>query len=49
MPTSGSSVIRVRLLDTPPRRRVPTIRPTSEPTKNACTQKDVLQAVEEDD
>ena len=49
MPTSGSSVIRARLLDTPPRRRVPANSPTSEPTKNSCTPKDVLQAVEEDD
>jgi len=48
-PTSGSSVIRAKLSKTPPSRRDPVIRPTSEPTKNACTPKDVLQAVEEDD
>ncbi len=37
-----------RLLKTPPSSRDPVIRPTSKPTKNACTLKDVLQAVEED-
>ena len=49
MPTSGSSVIRARLSKTSPSRRDPVIRPTSEPTKNACTPKDVMQAVEEDE
>jgi len=44
MPTSGSSVIRVRLLKTPPSRRDPVIQLTSEPTKNSCTPKDVLQS-----
>jgi len=46
---NGSSVIRARLLKTPPSRKDPVIRPTSEPTSNACTPKDVLQSVEEDD
>ncbi len=48
-PTSGSSVIRARLSNTPPPRREPAIRPTSEPVKNAVAPKDVLQAIEEDD
>jgi hypothetical protein len=48
-PTSGSSVIRVRLLNTPPPRREPAIRPSSEPIKNAVAPNDVLQAIEEDD
>ncbi len=49
MPTSGSSVIRVRLSNTHLPRREPAIRPTSEPIKNAVATKDVLQAIEEDD
>ena len=48
-PMSGSSVIRARLWNTPPPRREPAIRPTSEPIKNAVAPKDVLQAIEEDD
>ena len=48
-PTSVSSVIRARLLNTPLPRREPAIRPTSEPIKNAVAPKDVLQAIEEDD
>jgi hypothetical protein len=49
MTPSGSSVIRARILNTPRPRRDSAILPTSEPTKNACTPKGVLQAVEEDD
>ncbi len=48
-PPSGSSVIWERLSNTPPPRRDPANLPTSKPTKNAFTLKDVLQAVEEDD
>ncbi len=47
--TSGSPVIRGRRLNMPPPRSEPAILPTCEPTKNACTPKDVMQAVEEDD
>jgi hypothetical protein len=49
MPMSGSSVIRTRLSKTHPSMRDPVNQPTSEPAKTACTPKDVLQAVEEDD
>jgi hypothetical protein len=48
-PTSGSSVIRARLSNTPLPRREPAIRPTREPIKNAVAPKDVLHAIEEDD
>ena len=47
--TSGSPVIRVRRLNMPPPRSEPAICPTHEPNKNACTPKDVMQVVEEDD
>ncbi len=47
--TSGSSLIRARLLNMPPPRREPAIRPTSKPIKNTLAPKDVLQAIEEDD